>query len=151
MAKKENIIQKQHKILTKNKEKIKKITSIEINPSVITLNNKKSELIIFENYDLYVETDDTDIIFYTDFDNINEYILMNMHPYVVLSKEDGMSIDNSAISLNYYWRKIDSIYRLYTRIDAYVTQNYYLTNAYITYKIAVRNKNVWSKLEKILS
>lgn len=161
MAKNKNIIQKESSKVINNSQKITKLSPQKIHVNTATLNNKNAEVIILENYDLLTETGYSTITLSYDFVNINENIIGSLYPYVIITTTDGFSLfENADISLSYYWKKFDSVYRLYARIEGTVNQvrtlpdggtSIHPTISYLTYKVAVRNKKVWSEIEKVIT
>ena len=161
MAKNKPIFQKQKEKADNNKQRIIKLSPEYIHINTATLNNKKSEIIILEDYDVLLETGTSSIKLSYDFPNLNENIITQLYPHVLVSTTPGFSLlENANIYISYYWKIFGTIYRLYAYINAYVENRRELpggviatspTTAFINYKVVTRNKQVWSEIEKVLS
>ena len=161
MVKKKSIFQKEEYIADNNKQKIIKLSPEYIHINTATLNNKKSEIIILDNYDILLETGSVYLKLTYDFFNLNENIITQLYPHILVTTTEGFSkLENASIYVTYYWKVFDTIYRLYAYISAYVENLRVLpsgaivttpTTAFVNYKVVVRNKQVWSEIEKVLS
>jgi len=166
-----NLFSNINKNITSNKIKLKKLKPEVINVKIATVISKKNELLLLDNYKLTGALQKINLTY--DFENINQYLLTTIHPVGIIETTDafGNSMNNKILTENtsfsyvspasfiyhyYYWENLNDSgkYRINIQFQGAIwneiADSYVVAPAYLTYKLSIRNKKVWSKIEKFL-